>query len=175
MAIPGMRGTDHIGFTVPDLEEADDFFVRVIGCERIYSLGPFEHAEGDWMTRQLGVHPRTVMRKLNFYRCGNGSNFEVFHYESPDGQLPMPMNSDIGGHHLAFYVDDFDAALAYLKAEGVDVMGEPVFSSGASEGQRWVYFRSPWGMQFELVSYPDGKAYEPGAPTLLWHPSRPAE
>jgi hypothetical protein len=25
-------------------------------------------------------------------------------------------------------------------------------------------------MQFELVSYPGGKAYEDGADVLLWHP-----
>jgi glyoxylase I family protein len=30
-------------------------------------------------------------------------------------------------------------------------------------------------MQFELVSFPDGKAYEQGADVLLWHPARPAE
>jgi glyoxylase I family protein len=30
-------------------------------------------------------------------------------------------------------------------------------------------------MQFELVSYPGGKAYEEGAPVLLWHPGRPGE
>jgi glyoxylase I family protein len=30
-------------------------------------------------------------------------------------------------------------------------------------------------MQCEIVSYPEGKAYENGAPVLLWHPSRPAE
>ncbi|WP_449282066.1 VOC family protein [Leucobacter sp.] len=173
MPLPGLRGTDHIGFTVPDLDEADDFFVRVLGCERIYSLGPFQHEEGDWMTRQLGVHPRTVMRRLGFYRCGFGSNFEVFEYDPADEQRAQPRNSDLGGHHLAFYVDDFDAALEYLRAEGVDVMGEPVASANASLGQRWIYFRSPWGMQFELVSYPEGKAYERDAPTLLWHPARP--
>ena len=43
---------------------------------------------------------------------------------------------------------------------GLTVMGEPTASSGASEGQRWVYFLSPWGMQFELVSYPQGKAFD---------------
>jgi hypothetical protein len=32
-------------------------------------------------------------------------------------------------------------------------------SRGPSEGQRWIYFRAPWGMQFELVSYPGGKAF----------------
>ncbi|WP_022877269.1 hypothetical protein [Microbacterium sp. B19] len=54
-------------------------------------------------------------------------------------------------------------------------MGEPVVSGAASAGQRWIYFRAPWGMQFELVSFPDGKAYESDAETLLWHPARPAE
>ena len=57
----------------------------------------------------------------------------------------------------------------------MQVMGEPVRSAGAAEGQRWLYFRAPWGTQFELVSYPDGKAYEADADTLLWHPARPAE
>lgn len=173
MSLPGLRGTDHIGFTVPNLDEADDFFVRVIGCERVYSLGPFMRDSGDWMKAQLGVHPRTVMRRLNFYRCGFGTNFEVFEYEPADEQREQPRNSDLGGHHLAFYVDDFDAALDHLRDEGIEVMGDPVDSANASLGQRWVYFRAPWGMQFELVSYPQGKAYEAGATTLLWHPANP--
>lgn len=175
MGLPGLRGTDHIGFTVPDLDQADDFFVRVLGCDRVYSLGPFAHPETEWMRDHLNVHPRTVMKRLHFYRCGTGSNFEVFEYEPADGQAPQPRNSDIGGHHLAFYVDDFDAALDYLAAEGLQILGEPTASSNASLGQRWVYFLSPWGMQFELVSYPEGKAYEKDAPVLLWHPARPAE
>jgi glyoxylase I family protein len=172
--LPGLRGTEHIGFTVPDLDEAERFFVDVIGCELVYSLGPFVR-DDDWMLTNLGVHPRTVMRELRFFRCGFGPNFEIFQYDAADGQLPEPRNSDIGGHHLAFYVDDFDTALAYLREHGVEVMGEPTASSSHSTGQRWVYFRSPWGMQFELVSYPQGKAYEVDAPVTLWHPVRPAE
>ena len=42
----------------------------------------------------------------------------------------------------------------------VTVLGEPTASSSHHEGQRWVYFLSPGGMQFELVSYPDGKAWD---------------
>lgn len=173
MAIPGLRGTDHVGFTVPDLEQARRFLVDVLGCTLVYSLGPFAHPDDDWMAEHLAVHPRTVMRRLDFYRCANGSNFEVFSYEAADGQRPQPRNSDLGGHHLAFYVEDLDEAVAYLRATGVRVLGEPTASSGASAGQRWVYFLSPWGMQLELVSYPGGKAYEADAPVLLWHPARP--
>lgn len=175
MPIPGLRGGDHIGVTVPDIDEAERFLVDVLGAVRVYTLGA-KRADDDWMTRQLGVHARTVIREIRFYRLGNGANLEVFQYDAADGQSPQPRNSDIGGHHLAFYVDDLDEAVAFLREHGVEVQGEPVVSAGASAGQRWIYFRSPWGMQFELVSYPGGKAYEtdvalqdsPGV--VLWHP-----
>lgn len=172
--LPGLRGVEHIGITVPDLEEAERFFVDVIGCERVYSLGPFA-SDGDWMQVHLGVHPRTVMRELRFYRCRTGANFEVFEYDAADEQKPQLSNSDIGGHHVAFYVEDFHAALAHLESHGIEIMGEPTLSSSHSFGQTWVYFKAPWGMQFELVSYPEGKAYESSSPIKLWHPSHPAE
>lgn len=175
MGLPGLRGTEHIGFTVPDLDEAHRFLTEVVGATLVYELGPFERARGDWMRRQLNVHPRSVMRRLNFYRCANGTNFEVFQWEPADGQQDQPRNSDIGGHHLAFYVDDIDTAVGYLKERGVQVLGEPVSSRGASAGQRWVYFLAPWGMQFELVTFPHGKAYEKEAPVILWNPTRPQE
>jgi catechol 2,3-dioxygenase-like lactoylglutathione lyase family enzyme len=174
MPLPGMRGADHFGFTVPDLEQADDFLVAILGAERFYDLGPFAFDEGDWMREHLNVHPRTVMRRLRFYRLGNGTNLEVFEYEPADGQAPQPQNSDLGGHHLAIYVDDLDEAIEYLNSVGIRVLGEPTESRNASEGQRWVYFLSPWGMQFELVSYPQGKAYEQGLERALWHPAHPS-
>lgn len=173
MPLPGMRGADHLGFTVPDLDEAERWLVDILGAVPVYNLGS-KRADDDWMAVQLGVHPRTVIDEIRFYRLGNGTNLEVFAYDSADGQAPPPRNSDIGGHHLAIYVDDMDAAVRFLRDKGVDVMGEPVTSAGASAGQQWLYFRSPWGMQFELVSYPDGKAYEADATTLLWHPGNPA-
>ena len=175
MPLPGMRGTDHIGFTVPDLDEAERFFVDIIGCTRVYALGPFER-DDDWMSTQLNVHPRSVIRENRHFRCGHGTNFEIFEWSTPEPQGSQPRNSDIGGHHLAFYVDDFDAALDYLKQQtGVTILGEPVSSQNASFGQRWIYFLTPWGMQCEIVSFPDGKAYEKDSDVILWHPAKPAE
>jgi catechol 2,3-dioxygenase-like lactoylglutathione lyase family enzyme len=167
--LPGLRGVEHIGFTVPDLDAATDFFVNVIGCEHVYSLGPYR-SEGTWMAEHLAVHPRAVIPQLRFFRCANGPNFEIFQYEAPEQNSVPPRNSDVGGHHLAFYVEDLDAAIDHLRAHGVTVLGEPTRSSGPATGQRWVYFLAPWGMQLELVSFPDGKAYEADAPVLLWHP-----
>lgn len=167
--LPGLRGSDHIGFTVPDMEEAHGFFVDILGCDHVYSLGPTQ-PNGHWMSTHLNIHDEAVMHEIRFYRCFNGANFEVFQYSSPDQRSFQPKNSDIGGHHIAFYVDDIEAAIKYLKTQDITVLGDPTNSSAASAGQRWVYFLSPWGMQFELVSYPQGKAYEQGAEILLWDP-----
>jgi glyoxylase I family protein len=172
--IPGLRGVDHLGVTVPDLDEAERFFIDVLGAVPVYTLGS-KQADDDWMQSHLGVHPRTVVREIRFYRLGNGMNFELFKYDAADGQAAEPKNSDIGGHHVALYVDDMDAAIDHLRSHNVELMGDPVASKQAAEGQHWQYFRSPWGMQFELVSYPDGKAYEKDAAVKLWHPARPAE
>jgi glyoxylase I family protein len=158
MGLPGLRKVDHIGFTVPDLDEAHAFLVDVLGCEYLYSLGPYQDDDGDWMTVHLNVHPRTRMRN-RFFRVGDQAIFEVFEYTAPDQNPSPPRNSDVGGHHVALYVDDLDAAVEHLHAHGVRVLGEPTVSKGAHEGQRWIYFLAPWGMQFELVSYPHGKAY----------------
>jgi catechol 2,3-dioxygenase-like lactoylglutathione lyase family enzyme len=173
MGLPGLRGTEHIGFTVPDLDQAERFFVDIIGCEKVYSLGPFQSEDTDWMLEHLNVHPRTVMKELRFFRCEFGPNFEIFQYQTPQPQQPQPLNSDIGGHHLAFYVDDIDLAYQYLLSKNVRVLGEPTSSKSHSEGQRWVYFLTPWGMQCELVSYPNGKAYEKENSMRLWHPAFP--
>lgn len=175
LGLPGLRGTDHIGFTVPDLDEAIDFFVNVIGCEPFFELGPLR-SDADWMQVHLNVHPRAVAKRVKFLRCGFGANFEIFEYSAPDQSRTQPLNSDIGGHHIAFYVDDIHAAIAHLKARGIRVLGEPtVRNSGANGGQTWVYFLAPWGMQFELVSFPNGKGYERETDRRLWHSARPAE
>jgi glyoxylase I family protein len=110
------------------------------------------------MATHLNVHPRTRMRNC-FFRVGEQAILEVFEYRAPEQNAVPPRNSDVGGHHVALYVDDLDAAVAHLREHGVRVLGEPTVSSGAHEGQRWVYFLAPWGMQFELVSYPNGKAF----------------
>ncbi|MCW4590007.1 VOC family protein [Gluconacetobacter entanii] len=171
VGLPGLRGVEHVGFTVPDIEEATSFFVDVIGCEQVYSLGPFRSAD-DWMTEHLNVPADAIMRELRFFRCRNGPNFEIFQYEVSGQRLSPPLNSDVGGHHLAFYVDDFEAALAYLKRHGIRLLGQPTYrDSGPSAGQTWIYFLAPWGMQLELVSFPQGKLYEKTATTLLWQPS----
>lgn len=169
--LPGMRGTQHFGFTVPDRQAAVEFFVDVIGCEAFFTIGPFGPFDHDWMSENLDVHPQATIPTAHLVRCGNGTNLEIFEYTAPDQRLEQPRNSDIGGHHIAFYVDDMDSAVAYLEEQQVEVLGQPkTFTEGPMEGLTWVYFMSPWGMQLELVSVPHGMGYEAEMPSRLWDP-----
>ena len=168
--LPGLVGTEHVGFTVPDVDAAVRFFVEVIGCTKAYEIGPFM-ADDDWMARQLGVHPRATLRKLVMLRCKTGPNFELFEYEVEGQVVTPPANSDVGGNHLGFYVQDIAAAVAYLKARGVTVQGDVVtMQDGPSKGLSWVYFLAPWGMQLELVSAPGGQAVTAQNRQALWSP-----
>lgn len=163
--IPTARSVDHFAFTVPDLDQAVDFFTAVLGCKFVYRAGPFEDPEGTWMETALHVHRRASLN-LAMLRAGPTTNFELFEYRAPDASGAMPRNSDVGGHHVCFYVDDIDRAAEYLRgAEGVEVMGEPtpVGPPQPNAGSRFVYFKTPWGLQMELVSAPEGMAYEEGA------------
>lgn len=175
-AIPGMRGHDHTGITVPDMAQAVDFFTNVVGCKKAMSFGPFADDKGTFMTDVLGVNPRAVIEEITMVRCGYGSNIELFKYTSPDQKTAIPPNSDIGGHHIAFYVDDVAAAKTYLEAKGVATrMGPIPVDAGPAAGQTILYFQAPWGLQLEAISYPKGMAYEKDAETVLWSPKDPAK
>ena len=142
----------------------------MIGCVQVFEIGPFQ-SDDDWMQLHLRVDPRAVIRKPRMFRCKTGVSFEIFEYELEGASATPPRNSDVGGHGLALYVEDVNAAVLYLKARGITVQGEPTtMQSGPSKGLTWVYFLSPWGMQLELVSYPVGMEVLNANPSVLWSP-----
>jgi len=173
VTIPGLRGVDHVGLTVPDMDQALEFFVEVIGCEPYYRMGPFRDDDTDSFRDQFGVHPRSVLNEIQLLRLGN-LNLELFVWDSPDPSEAPALNAS-GGHELCLYVDDIDSAIGHLRDLGVDVLGEKMELTGPEAGERasFVYFRAPWGLLLELISYPRGRAYEPEYSRPLWNPARP--
>jgi catechol 2,3-dioxygenase-like lactoylglutathione lyase family enzyme len=175
-AMPGLRAVDHVAYTVPDLDQAVRFFVDHFGAELIFTDGPFVEDSGDGMRRRLDVDPRARCT-IAMIRIGKHHNVELFEYTAPEQRTERPRNSDIGGHHLAFYVDDIDAAHAYVSGiPGVVVQEGPnsVDPAAPVAGQRWFYFQTPWGMQLELTTCAGEGFYQglPGAamapPSVQW-------
>jgi len=175
-SVPGMRGINHIGITVPDIAQAESFFTDILGCSKAFSFGPFRDDEGTFMQDLLDVHPRAVIEKITMMRCGFGSNIELFKYTAPDQKTVKARNSDIGGHHIGFYVDDINAAAEYFKSKGIRTLLGPLpVTEGPAAGQSILYFFAPWGLQLEAISFPDGMAYEKDSNTVLWSSRAPSK
>ncbi|RAX21318.1 MULTISPECIES: VOC family protein [unclassified Actinomyces] len=150
--MPGLQYVDHAAFTVPNLNEAVDFFVEVLGAEELYrsQRGP----DGDYMSVNFDV-PDDASLTLSMLRLPPNLNVELFEWQAEGQRTEHPRHCDRGGHHLCFVVDDVDAAVAHLKTiEGVRILGERKEVGADSPlvaGNRWIYLVTPWGLLMELV------------------------
>jgi catechol 2,3-dioxygenase-like lactoylglutathione lyase family enzyme len=145
---------EHAATTVPDLEQAERFFVDVLGA-RVRFRSRFAGSaapeiETFDMARTFNAHPdsRADLISLDV----GGSVVELFAYDAPDQRREIGRNCDVGGSHLGFRVTDLAAAVRQLQAvPGVRVLGSPNWAVNAAGDQRgWVYFLTPWGLQMEL-------------------------
>jgi len=164
----GLVGMDHVGITVPDIAEAIAWFHDVMGCETPLTFGPFSAVDA-----VLDVDPAAVVEQITHVRCGRSASIELFQYDAPEQRLDPPRNSDYAGYHIAFYVTDLVAAADYLEGKGVRRLFGPLpVTEGPAAGQTINYFQAPWGTYIELISYPDGMAYESDPSRPLWSPKR---
>jgi catechol 2,3-dioxygenase-like lactoylglutathione lyase family enzyme len=72
--IPGIRGVDHIGVTVPDIDQGVKFFSDVMGCKEAFRFGPLMDDKGTFMQDLVNVNPRAEIKQIVMLRCGQGSN-----------------------------------------------------------------------------------------------------
>ncbi|MGW7425173.1 VOC family protein [Streptomyces sp. NPDC054813] len=148
----GLLGVEHVSYTVADLDAATAFFTEVLGAEPVEnSDGAADRSGGHWP-------PGAEQSRRTLLRTGPTANCELIQSGTSALRSRPPRNSDIGGHHLAFYVDDVDAAAGWLRAQkGVVLMGEPeTITQGPIAGDRWLYFGTPIGIQMEIINMPDG-------------------
>jgi catechol 2,3-dioxygenase-like lactoylglutathione lyase family enzyme len=161
-SIPTVRSVDHFAFTVPDLDLAVDFFVDAFGAQELYRVHEERQPGDPWMTEHLGVDARAVA-DIAMLRLGPVTNIELFQYSSPGSTGAPPRTQDIGGHHLAFLVDDVDRAVEHFaRREDVSVLGTPqtMGDEYPNAGDRWIYFTTSWGFYFEVHSLPATMPYE---------------
>jgi len=169
-SVTSLRGLDHVGLTVPHLDQAVRFFNEAFDAELLFQHGPYR-GRGDVQERQFARHRDTEVVGIAMLRLGS-MNLELLEFTAPDQRREPPRTSDLGGHHLALYVDDLEGAIVELAAHGARVLGKPMALPGPESGpDAWfVFCLTPWGLALELVSYASGKAYEASTARRLFDP-----
>ena len=143
---------DHIGMTVPDLDQAIAFFEKGLGAQLLWREGPFHETP-------TGVPIRDVT--LVMMRLGPNINVELMSFEADAQRKQMPSNIDYGAAHIAFFVDNLEAAAESLEKNGATLLRGPIEASGESKrGERIWYFKTPWGAFLEILWRPDHLPYE---------------
>jgi catechol 2,3-dioxygenase-like lactoylglutathione lyase family enzyme len=152
---------DHVGFTVPDLDEAVAFFCEALGCQLVLQAGPYENVGYVWPGEDS---PEQANLRLAILNHRGLQNIELLEYRSrpnpPDAAAPRP--ADRGGAHICFFVDDVEGAVTHLSMwEGVRVLGAvDTETEGPLKGQDWVFVLTRWGLVIELVNWKPGMPYE---------------
>jgi catechol 2,3-dioxygenase-like lactoylglutathione lyase family enzyme len=134
----------HVGITVRDMERSLAFYRVVLGVE------PDLVAEGSGEELSQAVGVSGAELSFAFLRVGD-SILELLEYRAPEGRDFELRNCDVGATHVAFEVDDIDAARSRLEEAGVRFSSPPVrIEEGPLAGCAFVYFRDPDGVQLEL-------------------------
>ncbi len=142
----------HTNLIASDFEKLAAFSVQVFGCE---PARPKRDLEGTWLERGTGVkNARLRGQHLRLPGCGaEGPTLEIFQYQEVVPQ-DVPVANRAGFGHIAFAVDDVEAAVRAVVGGGGSEHGEVVEQHVAGVGVLvFTYVRDPEGNLIELQSW----------------------
>lgn len=167
----GIHGIDHVGITVPSIEDASCFLERVFGAVPQFDLVNQDQRASEKDEQSLGVRPGVRWRSSRLMSLGDGPTIELFEFDDDERRAPATA-SDYGVQHIAVYVDDIESVARSVVAEGGRLLAGPGDLSGpeGGVGNRWHYTLAPWGSIIELITYPHGQNYERDRHMRRWRP-----
>ena len=139
-----VRRFDHVGITVADLDTVAAFFV---GLGFVVEGRMF--MEGEFVDTVIGI-PNSRSEILTLVPPGGGTNLELSSFVSPDHEpgSPNAMSNELGLRNISFEVDDLQAIVDGLAADGYGLVG------GIGQYEhiwRMAYVRGPEGIIVALA------------------------
>jgi catechol 2,3-dioxygenase-like lactoylglutathione lyase family enzyme len=139
-----VRRFDHVGITVADLAAATAFFVE-LGLEIEGSM----LMEGEFVDTVIGI-PDSRSEIVMLRPPGGGTGLELSSFVQPDHEpgSPASMANELGIRNVSFEVDDLQAAVDRLAADGYGLVG------GIGQFEhiwRMAYVRGPEGIIVSLA------------------------
>ena len=114
-----LRAFDHVGITVADLDAATAFFVG-LGLE----VEGRTFVEGEFIDTVCGI-PDSRTEIVMLRPPGGGTAVELSSFIRPDHDpgSPTAMANELGLRSVAFEIDDLQAAVDRLAADGYGLVG----------------------------------------------------
>ncbi|HEY9884412.1 MAG TPA: VOC family protein [Thermosynechococcaceae cyanobacterium] len=122
------NGIHHVAIICSDYDRSKHFYVNLLGLTIIEETF---RADRDSYKLDLDI--------------GNGGAIELFSFPNPPDRPNQP--EACGLRHLAFKVDDLEAAVAHLTANQISV---EAIRTDALTNKRFTFFKDPDGLPLEL-------------------------
>lgn len=139
-----IRGFDHVGITVEDLDSATSFFLG-LGLE-VEGRG---YVEGEFLDTVCGI-PNARTEIVMLRPPGGGTGLELARFDRPDHVpgSPAAMANELGLRNVCFEITDLRATVDRLAGEGYGLVG----GIGQHENS-WLmaYVRGPEGIVVSLA------------------------
>ncbi len=142
--MPGIKRLDHVGITVADLDTVTAFFVG-LGLE----VEGRQFVEGEFIDTVIGI-PGSRTEIVMLKPPDDGTRLELSSFVRPEHQpgSPTAMATELGLRNVAFEVEDIEAAVGRVAADGYGLVG----GIGTYEGTwRMAYVRGPEGILVSLA------------------------
>ncbi|NPV09680.1 MAG: VOC family protein [Anaerolineae bacterium] len=148
----------HTNLVAKDWRRLAHFYHSVFGCEPV---PPERDLSGEWLDRATGIANARI-RGVHLRLPGHGDRgptLEIFQYLDRQEALQPAKTPDRPGlGHLAFQVDDVQAALARVVAAGGGAVGHTVTADIPQAGRiTFVYATDPEGNIIELQQWASSK------------------
>ena len=142
--MPHIRHFDHVGITVADLDTATAFFVG-LGLEAEGQT----FVEGEFVDTVIGISgSRSHIVTLRPPGGGAGLELSSFVWPEHEPGSPTAMANELGLRNVCFEVDDLQATVDQLAADGYGLVG----GIGQYENiWRMAYVRGPEGIIVSLA------------------------
>ncbi len=142
--MPRIQRFDHIGITVADLDLVTAFFVG-LGLE----IEGRASMEGAFVDTVIGI-PNSRSQVVTLFLPDGGTKLELSSFSRPDHEpgSPRAMSTELGLRNVCFEVDDLQAIVDRLAADGYGLVG----GIGQYEDiWRMAYVRGPEGIIVALA------------------------
>ena len=141
----------HTNIVAEDWQRLVQFYQQVFGGE---PLPPQRHHAGQWLADVTGLPEAELegihIRLPGYYNADNAPTLEIFQYNQAEERLPPAANRP-GFAHIAFAVDDVEAARAAVLAAGGGEVGDLVTVDIPGAGRiTLIYMTDPEGNIIEL-------------------------
>jgi catechol 2,3-dioxygenase-like lactoylglutathione lyase family enzyme len=140
----GIRRFDHVGITVENLDAATAFFVELglVAEDRMLM-------EGEFVDTVIGI-PNSRSEIVTLRLPDGGTALELSRFIRPDHEpgSPEAMSNELGLRNVCFEVDDLQAIVDRLAAQGYRLVGGV---GQYEEIWRMAYVRGPEGIIVALA------------------------